>query len=164
MNLSGIMFRVCRCRNGTDSCTDRIRAKLFAEALGIGDVTLPLAPAIIEALQKAVGDKYRVVDETGTSMQELIQRYIDREMPVVFWACIDMKKEIIGPQWKLLDSGELFAWRSNEHCMLLVGYDEEGYYFNDPHENHGLIRYPKALVEERHKAQYEMACSMRDSL
>ena len=44
------------------------------------------------------------------------------------------------------------------------GYDEEGYYFNDPHENHGLIRYPKALVEERHKAQYEMACSMRDSL
>ena len=40
----------------------------------------------------------------------------------------------------------------------------EGYYFNDPHENHGLIRYPKALVEERHKAQYEMACSMRDSL
>ena len=94
-------------------------------------------------------------------MQELIRCYIDREMPVVFWACIDMKKEIIGPQWKLLDSGELFTWRSNEHCMLLVGYDEEGYYFNDPHENHGLIRYPKALVEERHKAQYEMACGMK---
>ncbi len=122
------------------------------------------APVIREALQKVVGDKYKVVEETGTSMQDLITRYIDQDMPVVFWACIDMKKEIIGPQWKLLDSGALFTWRSNEHCMLLVGYDEEGYYFNDPHENHGLIRYPKALVEERHKAQYEMACGMRDSL
>lgn len=122
------------------------------------------APVIREALQKAVGDQYTVVDETGTSMQELIRRYIDRDMPVVFWACIDMKKEIIGPQWKLLDSGALFTWRSNEHCMLLVGYDEEGYYFNDPHENHGLIRYPKTLVEERHRAQYEMACSMRGCL
>lgn len=101
---------------------------------------------------------------TCVPMQELIRRYIDREMPVVFWACIDMKQEIIGPQWKLLDSGEIFTWRSNEHCMLLVGYDEEGYYFNDPHENHGLIRYPKTLVEERHRAQYEMACSMRGCL
>ena len=104
-------------------------AKLFAE-YRMTKTFGCYAPVICEALQKAVGDKYRVVDETGTSMQELIQRYIDREMPVVFWACIDMKKEIIGPQWKLLDSGELFAWRSNEHCMLLVGYDEEGYYFN----------------------------------
>ena len=116
------------------------------------------APVIREALQKVVGDKYKVVEETGTSMQDLITRYIDQDMPVVFWACIDMKKEIIGPQWKLLDSGETFTWRSNEHCMLLVGYDDEGYYFNDPHENHGLIRYPKDLVEARHKAQYEMAC------
>ena len=41
--------------------------------------------------------------------------------------------------------------------MLLVGYDEEGYYFNDPYENNGVIRYPKELVEDRYKAQHMQA-------
>ena len=81
-------------------------------------------------------------------------------MPVIFWACINMRKPVIGPSWKLSDSGRTFTWISNEHCMLLVGYDEEGYYFNDPYENHGVIRYPKKLVEDRHAAQYRMAVGL----
>ena len=90
-------------------------------------------------------------------METLLEKYIDRGMPVIFWACIDMKKEIPGPEWKLLDSGETFTWISNEHCMLLTGYDEDGYWFNDPHGNNGVIRYPKELVKKRHEAQYAMA-------
>lgn len=31
-----------------------------------------------------------------------------------------MKKEIPGPEWKLLVQGETFMWISNEHCMLLT--------------------------------------------
>ena len=65
-------------------------------------------------------------------MEVLLEKYIDRGMPVIFWACIDMKKEIPGPEWKLLDSGETFTWISNEQCMLLTGYDEDNYYFADP--------------------------------
>lgn len=53
-----------------------------------------------------------------------------------------------GPEWKLLDSGETFCWTSNEHCMLLVGYDEEKYYFNDPYNNNGVIGYERELVEK----------------
>mgnify|MGYP003303352140 FL=1 len=115
------------------------------------------APVICKALEKAIGDKYETRNETNTSVDELIRKYIDADMPVIFWACIDMREPIVGPEWKLFDSEEVFTWISNEHCMLLVGYDEEGYYFNDPHENRGLIRYEKELVENRHKAQYSMA-------
>jgi len=115
------------------------------------------APVICKALEKAIGDKYEIRNETNTSMNELIRKYIDADMPVIFWACINMREPIVGPEWKLFDSEEVFTWISNEHCMLLVGYDEEGYYFNDPHENRGLIRYEKELVEDRHKAQYSMA-------
>lgn len=128
------------------------------------------APVICKALEKAFADErlsvengeiqrrsYKAVDETGTPMRELLKRYINKGMPVVFWACIDMREPIIGPEWKLLDTGENFTWISNEHCMLLVGCDDEGYYFNDPYEGHGVIRYPKELVEERHRAQYGMA-------
>ena len=115
------------------------------------------APVICKALEKAIGNKYEIKNETNTSIDDLIKKYIDADMPVIFWACINMREPIVGPKWKLLDSGEIFTWISNEHCMLLVGYDEGGYYFNDPHENRGLIRYEKELVEERHKAQYSMA-------
>ena len=45
--------------------------------------------------------------------------------------------------------------------MLLVGYDEEGYYFNDPYDNNGLICYPKETVEERHRAQHMQAVGVR---
>ena len=119
------------------------------------------APVICKALEKVLGQDYGVINETNTSMEDLIEKYIDRGMPVVFWACINMREPIVGPQWRLFDSGDTFTWISNEHCMLLVGYDEEGYYFNDPHENRGLIRYDKELVEDRHKAQYSMAVGVQ---
>lgn len=115
------------------------------------------AKGLKKALEKAAGDKFEFIDETGTSTEELLRKYIDQDMPVVFWACINMRKEIFGPQWKLYDSEEIFTWTSNEHCMLLVGYDEENYYFNDPYENNGVIGYPRELVEKRHAAQKSMA-------
>lgn len=41
--------------------------------------------------------------------------------------------------------------------MLLVGYDEKEYYFNDPYDNNGVIGYERELVEKRHAAQHSMA-------
>ena len=119
------------------------------------------AKGLKKALERAAGERYRFLDETGTSMQEIIHKYIDRDIPVIFWACINMRKEIRGPEWRLLDTGEKFCWTSNEHCMLLIGYDEEMYYFNDPYENNGVIGYPKKLVEKRHAVQHSMALGVQ---
>ena len=115
------------------------------------------APVIAGAMKRVLGGTYTVKDESGTDTAELIWRYIDKGMPVVYWACINMREPVIGPQWKLMDTGQIFTWVSNEHCMLLVGYDGEGYYFNDPYNNNGLIHYPKEVVEERHRAQHMQA-------
>lgn len=115
------------------------------------------APVIAEAMERALGGTYTVRDETGTDTAELLRQYIDKGMPVIYWACINMREPVAGPQWKLSDTGEVFTWISNEHCMLLVGYDEEGYYFNDPYDNNGLIRYSKEVVEDRHRAQHMQA-------
>ena len=104
---------------------------------------------------------FRAVDETGTTLPGLCRNYIDRGMPVVCWACINMREPVTGPEWKLLDTGGDFTWISNEHCMLLVGYDEEGYWFNDPYENNGVIRYPKEIAEDRHRAQGMQAVGVR---
>ena len=115
------------------------------------------APVIAGAMKRVLGGTYTVKDESGTDTAELIRLYIGKGMPVVYWACINMREPVIGPQWKLLDTGQIFTWVSNEHCMLLVGYDGEGYYFNDPYNNNGLIHYPKEVVEERHRAQHMQA-------
>lgn len=110
--------------------------------------------------QRDSGRERRAVDLTGVSMEVLLREYIDNDKPVIFWASIDLKETYSGPEWILRDSGEYFLWRSNEHCMLLVGYDEENYYFNDPWHDHGMIGYERKLAERRHGEQYEMAVSI----
>ncbi|MBD5551148.1 MAG: C39 family peptidase [Lachnospiraceae bacterium] len=119
------------------------------------------APVIMKALEKAMPADREVVDLTGVSMELLLRNHIDNDMPVIFWASIDLKETYSGPEWILTDTGETFTWRSNEHCMLLVGYDKENYYFNDPWHGHGMIGYEKKLVEKRHAEQYSMAVSVK---
>lgn len=119
------------------------------------------APVIKKALEKVIGDSYEVIDETGKPTSWLLENYIDKNLPVIYWACIDMREPMIGPQWRFHDTGEVFTWISNEHCMLLVGYDDTHYIFNDPYEGHGVMAYPKDIVEDRHRAQYEMAIGVR---
>lgn len=121
------------------------------------------APVIKKALGRVLREKrdWEAVDLSGTSTKELLRDYIDCDMPVIYWTSIDLKETYAGPEWIVADTGEIFEWRSNEHCMLLVGYDEENYYFNDPWHNHGTIGYEKKLAEKRHKEQYGMAVSVR---
>lgn len=119
------------------------------------------APVICEALKQTAGEEYDIVNETGARIEDLISRYIDNDMPVIFWACINMREPIQGPCWKLYETGEEFTWISNEHCMLLVGYDNENYYFNDPYENNGVIAYPKETVADRYQAQHAQAVGVR---
>ena len=143
------------------SFTVRIPQNIFVEVPMMRSHFGCYAPVITQALKKAIGEMYEVLDLTGTEIKTLQTEYIDKGMPVILWACINMREPITGPQWKLKDSGEVFTWISNEHCMLLVGYDEEGYYFNDPYENNGVIRYPKEIVEDRYKAQHMQAVAVK---
>ena len=73
-------------------------------------------------------------------------------LPVVFWATLDFQPVPGCDRW-MLPNGRPFDWKLNEHCLLLVGYDEDNYWFNDPWHNHGVCPQPKALVEECHRAQ-----------
>lgn len=123
------------------------------------------APVICSTLNKIFEEdgKYEAVDETGRPIEELLQEYIDQDMPVIFWCCIDMKEPVTGPEWYLKEEPEkMFTWISNEHCMLLTGYDEDGYYFHDPYEDHGVIRCERLLTKNRHEAQYAMAVGIKN--
>lgn len=107
------------------------------------------APVIVKSLIKVLGTEYLVENTTGSELNELIENYIDKEIPVLIWASIELSPTYLGTQWYIEESGESFQWISNEHCMVLVGYDKDKYYFNDPYEDNGVVGYDKELVEER---------------
>ena len=121
-------------------------------------------PVIVEALNRVLTEwetGKKAVDISGMPMEELLTQFIDKNIPVIFWASIDLKETIAGPEW-LLSDGTVFSWISNEHCMLLVGYDDKCYYFNDPWQNHGCVGCPRELVEQWHREQREMAAVVVD--
>lgn len=109
------------------------------------------APALARGLAAAAGED-RVQDLTGQSLARLCRDYIDQGTPVILWATIDMKEPRQGRSWTLADTGETFTWTAGEHCLLLVGYDRDCYYFNDPYQDKGLTAYEKDLVESRYQA------------
>ena len=127
------------------------------------------APVIQRAVRKAleadpdIGQSYEVVDLTGASMEEICRNYLDLGFPVVFWATIGMIPSTMGPTWIVPDTGEKFTWMEQEHCLLLVGYDDVNYYFNDPYNNRGLVGYEKVLTEQRHREQYSMAMGVKEA-
>lgn len=83
----------------------------------------------------------------ASSVKELCDKYIDRGQPVLVWATLNMEKSHDGDCWSL-SNGEEFTWTSGEHCLVLVGYDKDNYYFNDPLTG-SVVQYGKRTVEKR---------------
>ncbi len=109
------------------------------------------APVIVNSLNKILRKEHWVKNTTGSEFSELIENYIDKEIPVLVWTSLNLLPTELGAEWYLRESGEKFQWISNEHCMVLVGYDKDKYYFNDPYEGNGVVGYDKNLVEKRFK-------------
>lgn len=108
-----------------------------------------MAPVIKKALIRYFGSDDRVADTTGTALSALCKSYIDNGMPVIVWASIGMSQISDGRSW-ILPDGTIFAWPNNEHCLLLVGYDANKYYFNDPYTGK-VVGYTRSVVEQRYE-------------
>ena len=123
------------------------------------------APVILKAANEALSTKVNgktsgltMIDLSGKSLKQLCDDYISRDIPVVLWGTVQMKPVERTTTWLLPDGSE-FTWKSREHCMLLVGYDERYYYFNDPLEGKS-VRYPKADVESAYGELYSQALAV----
>ena len=109
------------------------------------------APAIAEAMEQCLPAGYTLVNETGTSLKELCSIYLDLGHPVLVWATISMVATSEGPTWNVTGTDRTFTWINNEHCLVLVGYDDVYYYFNDPLDYDAPTAYPRTLVEQRYE-------------
>lgn len=136
-----------------DSETDLLTSVSPTQAF-IGDPRSPggygcYAPVIVSAFNNAVGNTALAIDTTDTDIDTLIDYYVKRNIPVLLWASIDLSPTYAGDSWILEDTGEWYTWTAGEHCMVLVGADQNYYYFNDPYDSNGVVKYKKELVTKR---------------
>lgn len=117
--------------------------------------------AVVDSYFWDSGEK-KAVNLSGTELEQLAQDYLSKNSPVIIWATVDMEAPTSGPSWILADTNETFQWTSEEHCLLLVGFDEEKYYFNDPDDTTGVRSYQKSVVEERYRQMGKQAVAVRD--
>lgn len=104
------------------------------------------APAIMKALDKFLpeSDQY-YVDLTGHTLEDLCINYINNDIPVIIWATRGMK------QAYKVSYEEGLQWIAPEHCLLLTGYDDRCYIFNDPLIGKN-VHYLKSDTEEAFSA------------
>lgn len=120
------------------------------------------SPALKKALEKFLEDDFfdvYLLDDM--SLPDICSQYIDLDEPVIIWATIDMKptEKMENTTWIIDDSGTEFSWLSNEHCMVLVGYDSEYYYIHDPQRG-AFTPYKKKDVEKRYDEIGRQAISL----
>ncbi len=113
------------------------------------------APVIVNAVNKYIDhSRYSVRALYGTSLDTLCKTYIDHDIPVLIWATANMqplKPWRESHTWTILGTSETFTWKSPMHCLVLVGYDGSGYYFNDPLQGKNF-RYTKSEVKTAYNA------------
>lgn len=114
-----------------------------------------MAPVIENALHSCVGNKKKIINTTGQSLSDLCDTYIDQDIPVILWATMEMRPAEEGTKW-YLPNGKLFTWPTGEHCLLLIGYNDTNYFFNDPLSG-TTVTYDKALVEKSYHSLGEQS-------
>jgi len=91
---------------------------------------------------------FKIYNLNGLSLDELYE-YIEDGSPVIVWATIDLKETYRNITWDV--DGKEIAWRANEHCMVLIGYDKDNdtCIVSDPLK--GITEYPKELFNQRYE-------------
>ena len=104
----------------------------------------------LQALEEYAPAQYQAASLTGLPLREL-ETYIDRGIPVAVWATIGMVEVPFYYEWISPEDGKTYRYPAREHCLVLVGYDDDRYYFNDPYNSNGLVSYHKTTVEKRYE-------------
>ncbi len=120
------------------------------------------APVIVQSAEAYLmshnaGDRYQVLDLTGTEFEDLY-RYLAKGNPVIVWGTQYMAKTESVFYWYTDDEyAEPVYWMTNEHCMLLTGYDtgDSVVYVTDP--LCGNVKYDLSVFRDRYDALGQQA-------
>jgi len=125
------------------------------------------APAMAKSINNyfaTTKTKLKAYALEGVPLEQLCKEYTDKDIPVMVWATTWMMESYDKESWVVdyVDEnakyklGDTFTWRQNEHCLVLIGYDDKEYYFADSCEG-GVSHFAKDLCQERYEEIGTMA-------
>lgn len=103
---------------------------------------------IVDALNKYLPEEYYAQNLTGITIDGLATKYLSRNIPVAVWVTQKMEPIEKAYQWQSYDKTETFLYPVNQHCMVLVGFDNESYFFLDPLSDGEVQSYDKNTAEK----------------
>ena len=118
------------------------------------------APVIIKALNKYLDGKMYAKNLTGLTLNEIVQQYIAVDIPVAVWVTQEMKSIKSFYQWQSYDRSETFIYPVSEHCMVLTGFDDEYYYFNDPLNEDQSVKFEKDVASASYNSLGKQAVAI----
>lgn len=118
------------------------------------------APAMAKCMNnfiKTTKSEFKAYPLSNISLEELCDEYILNDIPVMVWETTYMDEPYVKASWIVdyvdenakYEIGDTVSWMQNEHCMVLVGFDEKNYYFCDSVAGK-LTAYERSVSEERY--------------
>lgn len=118
------------------------------------------APAMAKCMNnfiKTTKSELKAYPLSNISLEELCDEYILNDIPVMVWETTYMDEPYVKASWIVdyvdenakYEIGDTVSWMQNEHCMVLVGFDEKNYYFCDSVAGK-LTAYERSVSEERY--------------
>ena len=119
------------------------------------------APSMAKSMNRYLDDQgsaLNAYDYTDIPLETLCSEYVSKGVPVMIWATTDMDEPYVFDTWIVdyvdenaqAEIGDTVEWFMHEHCLVLIGYDSDNYYFAD--STHGEISvFEKNLVAERYE-------------
>lgn len=89
-------------------------------------------------------------------LDKLCEDYVAYGNPVMIWATIGMQPTRKGNSW-ILPNGERYTHLRPVHALLLIGWDENNYYFSDSNESAEITPYPIQAVQTAYAAMRQQA-------
>lgn len=111
------------------------------------------AAPIVTAMKTVAGS--RVKNISGCSADTLFD-YVADGHPVVVWCVKNAGNLQTGVTWTYPDGSGKFTELSGEHCAVLIGYDSENVYLNDPSAGKNVTQ-PKSKFISNWKKLYSQA-------
>ena len=86
-----------------------------------------------------VGSSQKATAIENVTLDELCEKYVSKGIPVMIWGTVEMLEPYPRFSWTVdyVDEnahykiGDTFTWLQHEHCLVLIGWDEENFYFGD---------------------------------
>ena len=114
------------------------------------------APVIGDAAERFLADNESEINVfvlEGCEFEQLFS-YLNDGIPVIVWGTLDCKEGYESVTWNV--DGKELSWITPEHCMVLIGYDEDNVSVADPY--YGDVRtYDRELFGERFEQLYGQA-------